>query len=166
MGSSETRGPLCNGNPRGDPHASPRCGAQTRAGEGCRQPAMATGVDGATFSQIEAARLEDWLTRLGEEPRGSMAAIHFALVAKTVDAAGLARQSPATSGANRDQVFSARRTCGEHGAHGVEAAGFDGRSYTTSRWRPSARRGTLKFSFRRKHNAFSVSTVLSARPPC
>jgi hypothetical protein len=24
----------------------------------------------------------------------------------------------------------------------------------------------LKFSFRRKHNAFSVSTVLSARPPC
>ena len=66
---------------------------------------MATGVDGATFSQIEAAGLEDWLTRLGEEPRGSMPAIHFALVAKTVDAAGLARQSPATSGANRGQFF-------------------------------------------------------------
>src|SRR5260221_10023990 len=29
----------------------------------------APGVDGVTFNQIEAAGLEDWLTRLGEELR-------------------------------------------------------------------------------------------------
>lgn len=36
-------GPLRNGNQRGDPRASPRCGAQTRAGCPCRQPAMPNG---------------------------------------------------------------------------------------------------------------------------
>ena len=41
--SSETTGPLRNGNPRGDPHASARCGAHTRAGGACRQPAMPNG---------------------------------------------------------------------------------------------------------------------------
>ena len=54
---------------------------------------------------------------------------------------------PATAGANRGQVFSARRTCGGHGDHGAEAVGFDG-SYTMVRRRPSTRRGTLKFSSR------------------
>ncbi len=41
--SSENHGPLRNGNPRGDPRASPRCGAHTRAGCPCRQPAMPNG---------------------------------------------------------------------------------------------------------------------------
>ena len=41
--SSENHGPLRNGNPRGNPHASPRCGAHTRAGGPCRQPAMPNG---------------------------------------------------------------------------------------------------------------------------
>lgn len=36
-------GPLRNGNPRGNPHAAPRCGAHTRAGGPCRQPALANG---------------------------------------------------------------------------------------------------------------------------
>ena len=40
---SETAGPLRNGNPRGNPHAAPRCGAHTRTGGACRQPAMANG---------------------------------------------------------------------------------------------------------------------------
>ncbi len=40
---SERHGPLRNGNPRGNPHAAPRCGAHTRAGERCRQPAMPNG---------------------------------------------------------------------------------------------------------------------------
>jgi uncharacterized membrane protein len=40
---NETPGPLRNGNPRGNPHASPRCGARTRAGCPCRQPAMQNG---------------------------------------------------------------------------------------------------------------------------
>lgn len=41
--SSEQPGPLRNGNPRGNPHAAPRCGAHTRAGDACRQPAMPNG---------------------------------------------------------------------------------------------------------------------------
>ena len=36
-------GPLRNGNPRGDPHLAPRCGAKARSGLGCRAPAMANG---------------------------------------------------------------------------------------------------------------------------
>jgi hypothetical protein len=41
--SSENHGRLRNGNPRGDPHAAPRCSAHTRAGGPCRQPAMPNG---------------------------------------------------------------------------------------------------------------------------
>jgi hypothetical protein len=41
--SSEREGKLRNGNPRGNPHASPRCGAHTKAGGTCRQPAMPNG---------------------------------------------------------------------------------------------------------------------------
>jgi hypothetical protein len=37
------RGRLRNGNPGGDFLAAPRCGAKTRAGQCCRQPAMANG---------------------------------------------------------------------------------------------------------------------------
>jgi hypothetical protein len=36
-------GLLKNGNPRGNPANSPRCGAKTRAGPPCRQPAMKNG---------------------------------------------------------------------------------------------------------------------------
>jgi hypothetical protein len=39
----QRRGCLKNGNPCGDYLKSPRCGAHTRAGCGCRQPAMANG---------------------------------------------------------------------------------------------------------------------------
>jgi hypothetical protein len=34
---------LKNGAPAGDPSAAPRCGALTRAGSACRQPAMPNG---------------------------------------------------------------------------------------------------------------------------
>ncbi len=37
------RGRLNNGNPPGDYLAAPRCGARTRAGGSCRQPAMPNG---------------------------------------------------------------------------------------------------------------------------
>jgi hypothetical protein len=40
---SAKRGRLKNGNPSGDYLAAPRCGAQTRAGCACRQPAMKNG---------------------------------------------------------------------------------------------------------------------------
>jgi hypothetical protein len=33
-------GTLRNGNPSGNPHLSPRCGAKTRSGAPCRAPAM------------------------------------------------------------------------------------------------------------------------------
>jgi hypothetical protein len=55
--------------------------------------------------------------------------IEYALVAKAVGATALAWSQPgppATVGANRGQGFSARRKCGEHRDHGVEAVGFDG----------------------------------------
>jgi hypothetical protein len=41
--SARRRGTLRHGNPSGDFLAAPRCGAQTRAGCPCRQPAMANG---------------------------------------------------------------------------------------------------------------------------
>jgi hypothetical protein len=41
--SGLTRGWLRHGNPSGDFRASPRCGARTRSGGCCRQPAMANG---------------------------------------------------------------------------------------------------------------------------
>jgi hypothetical protein len=37
------RGRLRNGNPGGDPSKAPRCGAKTRGGSVCRQPAMENG---------------------------------------------------------------------------------------------------------------------------
>ncbi len=41
---SEMRiGLLRNGNPQGDPMTAPRCGARTRKGKPCQQPAMANG---------------------------------------------------------------------------------------------------------------------------
>jgi hypothetical protein len=40
---ADRRGRLNNGNPGGDYLAAPRCGAKTRAGCACRQPAMANG---------------------------------------------------------------------------------------------------------------------------
>jgi hypothetical protein len=42
-GGLPRRGRLNNGNPGGDFLAAPRCGARTRAGCSCRQPAMANG---------------------------------------------------------------------------------------------------------------------------
>jgi hypothetical protein len=41
--SGQRRGQLKNGNPAGDYMAAPRCGAHTRMGHSCRQPAMANG---------------------------------------------------------------------------------------------------------------------------
>ena len=42
-GLAKTVGTLRNGNPRGNPNAAPRCGAQTRSGCACRAPAMKNG---------------------------------------------------------------------------------------------------------------------------
>jgi hypothetical protein len=42
--SGQRRGKLRNGNPAGDYLAAPRCGAHTRSGSCCRQPAMENGL--------------------------------------------------------------------------------------------------------------------------
>jgi hypothetical protein len=87
--SSESQGPLRNGNPRGDPHASPRCGARTRAGGPCRQPAMPNGrcrLHGgrSTGPRTEAGRaaLAAANTKhggYGAESRGFLAAVDILL---------------------------------------------------------------------------------------
>ncbi len=41
--SPTTLGRLRNGNPRGNPHIAPRCGARNRTGLPCKAPAMANG---------------------------------------------------------------------------------------------------------------------------
>jgi len=57
------RGRLNNGNPGGDFLAAPRCGAKTRAGCGCRQPAMANGRCRFHGGKSTGARTEAGRTR-------------------------------------------------------------------------------------------------------
>ncbi len=57
------RGRLNNGNPGGDFLAAPRCGARTRAGCSCRQPAMANGRCRFHGGKSTGARTEAGRTR-------------------------------------------------------------------------------------------------------
>ncbi len=63
------RGWLKNGNPPGDPNSAPRCGAKTRKGTSCRQPAMKNGrcrlhggksTGPRTPEGLERARRANW----------------------------------------------------------------------------------------------------------
>ncbi len=63
------RGWLKNGNPPGDPNTAPRCGAKTRKGTSCRQPAMKNGrcrlhggksTGPRTPEGLERARRANW----------------------------------------------------------------------------------------------------------
>jgi hypothetical protein len=58
------RGKLRHGNPSGDFLAAPRCGAQTRAGCACRQPAMANGRCRMHGGKSTGARTEAGLARV------------------------------------------------------------------------------------------------------
>ena len=58
------RGPLRNGNPRGDPNAAPRCGARTRAGCPCRAPAMSNGRCRMHGGRSTGPRTPEGLARL------------------------------------------------------------------------------------------------------
>ena len=57
------RGRLNNGNPPGDFRAAPRCGAATRAGHECAQPAMRNGRCRLHGGKSTGPRTEDGLTR-------------------------------------------------------------------------------------------------------
>lgn len=60
----ETRGPLRNGNPSGNPNLAPRCGARTRSGCACRAPAMANGRCRMHGGRSTGARTQEGLARI------------------------------------------------------------------------------------------------------
>jgi hypothetical protein len=62
--ANSNRGKLRHGNPSGDFLAAPRCGAQTRAGCPCRQPAMANGRCRMHGGKSTGARTEAGLARV------------------------------------------------------------------------------------------------------
>jgi hypothetical protein len=62
--ANRNRGKLRHGNPSGDFLAAPRCGAQTRAGCACRQPAMANGRCRMHGGKSTGARTESGLARV------------------------------------------------------------------------------------------------------
>jgi len=59
------RGSLKNGNPSGDPHAAPRCGANTRAGSACQAPAMPNGVSTGPKTAEGRERIRKAVTKHG-----------------------------------------------------------------------------------------------------
>ena len=76
-------GQLKNGNPCGDPHSAPRCGAKTRAGSPCQAPAMLNGrcrlhggksTGPRTAEGLERCRKVNW--RHGSYSKEVLAAKH------------------------------------------------------------------------------------------
>jgi hypothetical protein len=61
--ANPNRGRLRHGNPSGDFLAAPRCGAQTRCGNPCRQPAMANGRCRLHGGRSTGARTAEGLAR-------------------------------------------------------------------------------------------------------
>ena len=57
-------GRLRHGNPSGNPHAAPRCGARNRAGEPCRAPAMSNGRCRCHGGKSTGPRTQQGLQRL------------------------------------------------------------------------------------------------------
>jgi len=55
---------LRHGNPRGNPHAAPRCGARNRAGEPGRAPAMVNGRCRRHGRKSSGPRMQQGLQRL------------------------------------------------------------------------------------------------------
>jgi hypothetical protein len=105
------RGRLKNGNPSGDYLKSPRCGARTRAGGCCRQPAMANG----------RCRMHGGLSTGPRTPEGLARCRTARLVHGCRTRAHLALRSRATHAARRlralTSALSARVPAG-HGVHG------------------------------------------------
>jgi hypothetical protein len=84
----QRRGHLKNGNPAGDYLAAPRCGARTRTGGCCRQPAMANG----------RCRMHGGLSTGARSPEGQARAraarfVHGCRTAEIIDFCGAAARS-------------------------------------------------------------------------
>ena len=113
------RGRLKNGNPAGDFLKAPRCGARTRAGCACRQPAMAKGRCRLHGGLSTGPRTPEGLARCRTTRlvHGCRSRTHLALRSRAVHAArrlrALARDlSPGLSawhGVHRSKIANSRR---------------------------------------------------------
>jgi hypothetical protein len=132
--SAPRRGRLRHGNPSGDFLAAPRCGAKTRAGCVCRQPAMANGRcrlhGGKSTGARTAAGLARCRTatlvhghRTAEIIDLKSAAARHGRNLRTLTRAALRLASPAPANGQSERPTSpARRGLGEGGCPATSAA--------------------------------------------
>jgi len=120
------RGRLKNGNPSGDYLKSPRCGARTRAGGCCRQPAMANGRCRLHGGLSTGPRTPEGLARcrITRLVHGCRSRAHIGLRSRAVHAAR--RLSALTTG------LSARVSAG-HGVHRSDSIHAGHREGATAR---------------------------------
>jgi len=103
------RGRLKNGNPSGDYLAAPRCGAKTRAGCACRQPAMTNGRCRLHGGKSTGARTAD-----GRRRAGAARLIHGRRTAAVI---GL---RSAAAAVNRRLAWMTGLACEISAGHGVD----------------------------------------------
>jgi hypothetical protein len=103
------RGRLKNGNPSGDYLAAPRCGAKTRAGCACRQPAMTNGRCRLHGGKSTGARTAD-----GRRRAGAARLIHGRRTAAVI---GL---RSAAAAVNRRLAWMTDLACEISAGHGVD----------------------------------------------
>jgi hypothetical protein len=123
------RGQLKNGNPAGDYLKSPRCGARTRAGGCCRQPAMANG----------RCRMHGGLSTGPRTPEGLARCRATRLVHGYRTRAHLALRRRAVHAARRLRTLTAdlRASAAGHGVHRSDCRG----QRTDDRGRKASRPG-------------------------
>jgi hypothetical protein len=122
------RGRLKNGNPSGDYLKSPRCGARTRAGCCCRQPAMANG----------RCRMHGGLSTGPRTPEGLARCRTTRLVHGCRTRAHLALRSRAAHAARRLRALTSELSARVPAGHGVH------RSLSIAARHRAARRATLR----------------------
>ena len=83
--SARRRGKLRHGNPSGDFLAAPRCGAQTRAGCPCRQPAMASPGGGRGRCRLHGGKSTGARTEAGLARVRANRLVHGARTAEIID---------------------------------------------------------------------------------
>jgi hypothetical protein len=114
------RGRLKNGNPAGDYLKSPRCGARTRAGGCCRQPAMANGRCRLHGGLSTGPRTAEGLARCraARLVHGYRSRAHLALRSRAVHAARRLRALTRTLTLS----LSKGRAAAGHGVHRPDSA--------------------------------------------
>jgi len=135
--SVRRRGRLKNGNPPGDYLAAPRCGAKTRVGCACRQPAMKNGRCRLHGGKSTGARTADGHRRARTarlvHGRRTAAAIGLRSAAAAVSRrlawmTELARELSAGHGVDRSDPpppLGGRRSLGGRGAYNEASSGSD-----------------------------------------